>query len=505
VRRLISGYKLSEMFLRFRSHALIVCALAVSLALLCASTVHAQSDDDVDAAEGDPVRLFQKGQDAHERGKLEIAIQFYDEAIKVRPEFPEAEYQRASALVSLNRLPEAEKGFRRTIELRSDWALPQAMLGSLLVRLNRLDEAEKFLTRALELDKRNNIALLSMTDLLLQKKGGREALAALLERLRSATASDETASAALLAARAAVERALSDKESAMKSLERALNVDDKNLSALMQRAEMRAEANDYEHALEDAKSAQRVAPQSVNPVLLTAEILARAGKKDEALRTLDALDSDKKQLPAVVSLYKSIAAVNTSTAAVDDATPENRAELEKRLEGEPRNAAILARLCVLYRTDAPARALEYCRRAVDIEPRNVDYATGYAAALVQSKRFADAVTLLRRILTVAPDNYSAHANLATALYELRQYGAAIAEYRWITEAKPDMAIAYFFMATSYDYMNQYADALNAYEKFLSLADAKRNQLEIDKVNLRIPTLRNQIKRGEGAKSKKQSN
>jgi hypothetical protein len=45
------------------------------------------------------------------------------------------------------------------------------------------------------------------------------------------------------------------------------------------------------------------------------------------------------------------------------------------------------------------------------------------------------------------------------------------------------------------------EALASYEKFLSTADAKTNQLEIDKVKLRLPTLRRQIKLGEGVKKK----
>ena len=48
----------------------------------------------------------------------------------------------------------------------------------------------------------------------------------------------------------------------------------------------------------------------------------------------------------------------------------------------------------------------------------------------------------------------------------------------------------------------YREALAAYETFLARADAQKNQLEIDKVNLRLPSLRNQIKRGEGPKKKK---
>ena len=45
-------------------------------------------------------------------------------------------------------------------------------------------------------------------------------------------------------------------------------------------------------------------------------------------------------------------------------------------------------------------------------------------------------------------------------------------------------------------------ALDAYEKYLSRADATNNKLDIEKVNLRLPKLREQISRGQGAKRKK---
>ena len=48
--------------------------------------------------------------------------------------------------------------------------------------------------------------------------------------------------------------------------------------------------------------------------------------------------------------------------------------------------------------------------------------------------------------------------------------------------------------------DQLMEALDAYETFLAHADARTNQLEIEKVNLRLPSLRKQIKLGQGAKS-----
>jgi tetratricopeptide (TPR) repeat protein len=129
----------------------------------------------------------------------------------------------------------------------------------------------------------------------------------------------------------------------------------------------------------------------------------------------------------------------------------------------------------------------------------VDYAVGYAAALVQLRRFPEAAALLRRVIAAAPDKYEAHSNLAAALFEMKLYNDAVVEYKWIAQARPDLAVVHFFIAAAYDRLGRYEDALAEYETFLARADATVNQLEIEKVNLRLPTLRNQIKRGEGLK------
>ena len=92
------------MFSGFRKRRL-VFALAFALSLLCAHAASAQDEFGDDAA--DPVKLFKRGEDAHAKKDYEQALEFYEEAIKLRPEFPEAEFQKASALVSLNQIGRA--------------------------------------------------------------------------------------------------------------------------------------------------------------------------------------------------------------------------------------------------------------------------------------------------------------------------------------------------------------------------------------------------------------
>jgi tetratricopeptide (TPR) repeat protein len=231
-----------------------------------------------------------------------------------------------------------------------------------------------------------------------------------------------------------------------------------------------------------------------------AYVLQQAGKAEEAAAVAKAAGIDVQPATGsgstgVVGTPEEIEAANSTDAATA------RKALEKLLEKNPRNARLLGRLGASYRTDDPARALDFYRRAVEIQPDAPEYALGYGAALVQARRFAEAANILRQVVKASPDNYAAHANLATALYESKRYREAIPEYEWILTAKPEIAVAHYFIATSHDYLGEYTDALASYEKFLLVADARTNQLEIDKVKLRLPTLKRQIQLKEGAKKK----
>lgn len=453
------------MFFRSRFRTKIFPALALLLLLGCAPIVFAQADPASEDGATDAVKLFGRGQDAHARGEWQMALAAYEAALKLRPEFPEAEYQRGAALASLKRLPEAEKAFRRALELRPSWALPLASLGALLERADRFDEAEQVLTRALESDKRNAVALLALTNLRLRTKPSHAALETLLKQLQSATtnAASNTQAAPLWTARGRIEQAMDDQSSALASFTHTLAIDPVNATARIERARLRAKAGDYAGAIEDAQAAQR---------------------------------------DAETAAYASTLLKVFYEQALD--TAQGRAMIEKLLAQGTADAALYARLGESYRTTNPAHALQLFRRAAELEPRNANYATGYAAALVQARRFIEARDILRRIINASPDNYAAHANLATALYELKAYAEALPEYEWIARTKPDLAATYFFIGSAHDFIGELPQALAAYEKFLARADAQVNKLEIEKVELRLPTLRNQIKRGIGIKKRKAS-
>ena len=242
-------HRLSPVTRPWSSSKVVVAVLL--LVLGCYSPTTAQSEDAFGDGAADPVKLFERGQNAHAHGDLLKALEFYEEAIKVRPEFPEAEFQRGNALVALGRLSEGESSFRRAIELRKDWSLPYSALGALLVRLNRDSDAEGPLRQAIKLDAQNNVALRMLADVRLRAGDAREAT----ELARRATSDpDSSASAWLL--RAMAERASGDNVKALVSLERVLQIDRANFSALMERAEIRIAGGDFQGAIADLKTAE---------------------------------------------------------------------------------------------------------------------------------------------------------------------------------------------------------------------------------------------------------
>jgi tetratricopeptide (TPR) repeat protein len=480
------------MLSRFYSHAFISLSI-IALVFCCALPVAAQNGDELSDDEADPVKLFNRGQDAHAKKDYELALEFYEQAIKLRPDFPEAEFQKAGALVALKRLPEAEKAYRRAMELRADWPLPPAALGLLLARAEgREREAEPVLLRALELDANNLMALVALAEM--RMRGG-DARGAVEFWSRATAIKDDDA--ALWLARGAAERASKDMSAALKSLDRALALEPNRVETRLRRAEIHLDAGDNARAVEDARALESAAKSDSQMSLAAANIYGRAGLFDDARRVYDSLPEASKNSDEGKKLREAL-----DTRCED--TPESLAALSKLVEREPRNASALACLGSLLRRSDPPRALDLYRRAVEVEPRNAVYATGYAAALNQLRKFAEAATILQRVLQAAPDNYAAHANMAAALYELKLYKQAIVEYKWINQARPDLAVVYFFIGSAHDHLGEYAQALGAYETFLQRADVNVNQLEVDKVNLRLPILRRQIKRGEGIKPEKKA-
>jgi tetratricopeptide (TPR) repeat protein len=474
-------------FLRDRSvgHSSIkIIAVFIAVLALC-TAVRAQGEA---PTAQEAIELFNRGQDEHAKGEFLKAIENYDKALRLLPEFVEAEYQKGNAYLSLGKPSEAETAFRRAVDLRGDWTLALVALGTVLERRGEFAEGEKLLNKAIELDDSSFPAFSALAELRLKTKASKDTLKTLLSKVRIFS-SKANATSAVFATQAMLENALGDRTSARKSVARALSLDPESKPALYEKAEVALSDGDYVLAEEVIRSIERVDPKSESVILLRARLMVANDRVDDARKLVSTLDSpspDAKELAGKIELM---------AAAAPDI-------LETALERNPNDTFILGRLCSMYRVRSPEKALDLCKRGLDAEPANLNFAIGYGGALVQAKRFDDAVTVLRRLTQSVPDNSTVHANLGTALFQLKRFSEAKAEFQWLTTRQPTPPIAYFFLAICHDELGEYLDAGANYDLFLKFADAEKNRLEIDQVKLRLPLLEKQIKQlGSKSKSK----
>src|SRR6266404_1926543 len=194
------------MFAELRSKQILFCGLILLAIALCFQAVRAQTDDATNG-ETDPVKLFEKGQDAHAKNDYKLAIQLYEAAIKLKPEFPEAEFQRAMALLATNRKAEAIESFNRAVTERPDWATAYSKFGSFLGSYgNDPTAAEPILRKAIELDNKDDFAMVVLAEIRARAGDISEAL----RLVRSAT-SQPTAKSSTWRKRAFIETLAGDK------------------------------------------------------------------------------------------------------------------------------------------------------------------------------------------------------------------------------------------------------------------------------------------------------
>ncbi|MEP7274171.1 MAG: tetratricopeptide repeat protein, partial [Acidobacteriota bacterium] len=217
-----------------------------------------------------------------------------------------------------------------------------------------------------------------------------------------------------------------------------------------------------------------------------------------------------KQFDEAIAIFRNVlvtepgntdARTGLAVALIDSGkAPEAIAQLESLVKQQPDRADLHSQLAELSLTSQPERALAEYSSAAKLEPREPRHQIGVASAMVRLRRFQDAVPILRQVLSLNLKDevaYFAHTNLGTALFELDDFAGAAAEYIWILKRQQTRgdqkraAITLYFIGICFDKLGDLEQAMKAYEQFMTVASAD-NQLEIEKVKLRLPSLRRQL-------------
>ena len=454
----------------------------------------------------DPIKqaaeLFEAGQNAHQKGELEKAVELYGEALGRDPSLWQAEFQRGAAYFSLNRLADAKASMLGVIKQLSEFgdapearqvtSRAQILLGEIILAENNPVEAEKSFRRALELNPQAARAHAGLAEILL---GAGKSAEGVIEAKAAIEAGDDRAGVYALLGEALTQGG--KYEEALASFNEALKREPKNAVAIRRRAEVHLARKDLKAAIEDLRASIEIEPVIPSRLRL-AHTLTAAKQYDEAVSLYQRILQDE---PSNNEARVALAAVMIESGKGAEAV----AQLESLIKAEPNRADLRAQLAELYLLSQPEKALEQYLAAAKLEPSQPQHQIGVAAALVKLKRFQEAVSASRQALAQNPKEdlaYFGHTNLATALFELDDFQNAAREFIWIYDHQRKRgdqkrtAITLYFIGICLDKLGDYEQALKAYEQFMALASTD-NQLEIDKVKLRLPKLRNQIKEGKG--------
>ncbi len=450
--------------------------------------------------------LFEAGQSAHQKGELEKAVELYGKALERDSSLWQAEFQRGAAYYSLNRLDAAKNSMLAVIKQLTEFGdTPEArqvssrvylLLGEITLAENNTVESEKSFRRALELNPKAARAHSGLAEIMLGAGKHAEAIA---EAKAAIEAGEDRAGVFALLGEA---QTLGGKlEDAMASFNEALKREPRNAVAIRRRAELHLARKDLKAAIEDLRAAIEIEP-GISSRLRLALALTAAKQYDEAVSLYQKILLDE---PSNNEARTALAAVMIESGKGAEAV----AQLESLIKTEPNRADLRAQLAELYLPSQPEKALEQYQTAAKLESSLPQHQIGVASALVKLRRFQEAVAVSRQALALNPKEdlaYFAHTNLATALFELDDFPNAAREFVWIFDHQRKRgdqkrtAITLYFLGICFDKLADYEQALKAYEQFMALASAD-NQLEIDKVKLRLPTLRNQIKEGKGKRKK----
>jgi len=146
------------------------------------------------------------------------------------------------------------------------------------------------------------------------------------------------------------------------------------------------------------------------------------------------------------------------------------ASLYRKLVSEnPRNADALHLLGVLeFQRNNAVASLDYIDRAIAIKRNDAVFLANRANALVELKRFEEALTNYNEALALNPAFVEALYNRGTLLLKLGRFAEAVESYDRALEKKPDHADALNNRGGALHRLNRFDEALTSYARALAI-------------------------------------
>ena len=346
--------------------------------------------------------LNDRGVAYHRLGQTKLALDDFNRAVQLFPEYAAVYNNRGNTLLALGVPREAIKDFDRAILLAPGYAAAFNTRAGAALRLGQNADAIRDFTKAIELT---------------------------------------PASPAPLSGRGRVYLAEARPHAAMRDFSRALQSDARFSAGYRARAEAKMDIERYEEAVEDLSRA--IAFEPGNPEVLTLRGQAYLANKNPASAIKDfsrALELDPRYVPA----YLGRALAHLKAEAFD----ESEADVTRALELDPRSALAFAYRALVYKATAqPDLGAKEIEKAVRLEPERAEVLWAKGEIEEALGRTDEAVTALRAALVRRPGMKDASDALerlgagqdTTGETDVR--GAGIAKWRVVTKAGRFFAVS----------------------------------------------------------------
>jgi tetratricopeptide (TPR) repeat protein len=401
-------------------------------------------------------------------GRYERALRILDQAVKHKPDSPEALVAQGEALTHRGQFRQAARAYESAHRLNPESDAPLTGLALAWLDIGNTAQARTALGRVLSRHPANLDAQLILARIMGTEGNSRGALDA-VEKVIAADPQDWRAHDYHGRALRGVGKA-ADAANAFRTCLRinpqALDARLALASALTAQRDLAAADTEYQHGIRLFKD---------NPEALN-EIAAHMAEHGHAKKAIELFQSIGDAEPE----SRSIMLVNIGNAHLRlDDRQSAVASFQQAIKADPDNALAYSRLGDMENENGRIeKAVGYFARACTLEPGNASYHASAGTAYLQLKDNDRAATHLRRSVEIFPEQPLTLYNLAVALLFTENEDAAIAELTKAVRIDEGYARAWYLKAQVEKHLGRTADAAaSAHRATANISDLDTHERE----------------------------
>ena len=397
--------------------------------------------------------LMDKGYSLTELGHFGEAVEAYDRAIKLQPDYAWAWARKGRTQRLLERYEDALGSYDEALRIQPRYAWAWKGRGMILERLSRMPEALECYRTAAEIDPNDVWNWYNQADALHSLGNDEQAITALKKALEVDPAHPNS-----WAKLGQIYRSQGEMTQAQYAYEQAIRLDPSYSWAHNGYGLVLKSAGNFKEALLSFKRASRYQPDEVWHWYNVTEMLVELRQYDEALQPAQqATRVDPKHAFSWAKLGQVLRYLRRHEEALN---AYNRA-----IELQPDYSwAINGKGIVLEQLQRYEEALEAYRRAAQVAGADVWHWYNQGNVLALLGRYDEALPILQNAIEANPNHARSWARLGNVFRQLKRYDEALAAYERATQLDPGYAWAWNEQGIALEALKQYTPALQAYRR-----------------------------------------